>query len=168
VIRGCDFTSDFLWRLVACLDDGATHVDHNEQNEADGEEDDQRGEGAAVARRKLQCKAKQKRSEPARAALANLVEAEVLRLLSLWDHVREQRPGERLATSEYDPDESRKQVELRDRTGLKEVSARNRAGPQDKARQHDPFGTEETRERAEQERPEERYESVAFLVTASR
>ena len=74
---------------------------------ADGEEDDERDDGPAVAERELVDEAEDERAEPARAALHRLVEAEVLRLAAARDELAVERPGQGLRAAEDEADEQR-------------------------------------------------------------
>src|SRR5256884_8127119 len=90
--------------LVARLEDRPPHVHPEEDGEAEQKERRQRKDRDPVAPRELQRQTEEERPEPTRPPLAHLVQAEVLRLLPLRDHVRVERAAQRLASAEHERD----------------------------------------------------------------
>src|SRR6476660_1085389 len=84
-----EVASDDRRRLVAGLRDAPARVDPRQQHPADHEEDDEREDRRPVGVRPLVDQAEDQRPQPARAALAGLVEREVLRLAAVRDELAE-------------------------------------------------------------------------------
>ena len=87
---------------VAGLPDAAPRVEPEQEHRAEHEEDDQRDDRRPVGAGDLEDHAEQERAEPRRAALAGVVEREVLALAAAGDEQAEERPGQRLGAAQHD------------------------------------------------------------------
>jgi len=81
--------------------------------------------------------AEQQRAEPAGPALARLVEAEVLGLAPARHQVAVQRPRQRLAAPQHDPDQHRQTQPEPEAASGQEEPDRHDQGPQQQAPEHD-------------------------------
>src|SRR5207248_6890114 len=106
-----DRGSHDLRRGVAGRQDRPPDRYRQQQHEPGHEEHHQRHDRRPVVADDLVHHAEQQRTQPAGTLVGDAVEAEVLRLPAGGDELAEQRPGQRLAAAEYQPDRRAEQHE---------------------------------------------------------